>query len=78
MVTDRLFLQVDLARVALKTAYVKSRSFRLDDALSQGRYRDIMFELDGWQEALTTAKLQLETCIREFADAHYSGNADHV
>lgn len=78
MVTDRLFLQVDLSRVALKDAYVKSRSFRLDDALAMSRYRDILFELGQWQDALTDARLQLEECIHAFADAHYSGGHDHV
>lgn len=78
MATDRLFLQVDLARVALKDAYVKSRSFRLDDALAMSRYRDIIFELGQWQDALTDAKSQLDDCIHAFADAHYNGGRDHV
>jgi hypothetical protein len=78
MVTDRLFLQVDLARVALKDAYVKSRSFRLDDALAMSRYRDIIFELGQWQDALNDATSQLRECIEAFADAHYSGGHDHV
>ena len=78
MVTDKLFLQVDLSRVALKDAYVKSRSFRLDDALAMSRYRDILFELGQWQDALKVAQLQLEDCIHAFADAHYSGGHDHV
>ena len=78
MVTDGLFLKVDQARVALRGAYTKSRSFRLDDALALSRYRDILFELNNWQDALTDARLQLEECIHAFADAHYSGNSDHV
>lgn len=78
MVTDRLFLQVDLSRVALKDAYVKSRSFRLDDALAMSRYRDILFELGQWQDALNDARSQLDECIHAFADAHYSGGSDHV
>lgn len=78
MVTDELFMKVDIARIALKDAYVKSRSFRLDDALGMSRYRDIMFELGNWQESLKGAQLQLEDVIRAVADAHYSGNSDHV
>ncbi len=78
MVADRLCLQVDLARVALKDAYIKSRSFRLDDALAMSRYRDIIFELGMWQDALKAAQLQLEDCVHAFADAHYNGGRDHV
>ena len=78
MVTDRLCLEVDLARCALASAYTLSRLFTIDDAIHESNYGGIMQELDRWDDRLQDALLQLRECKESFASAHYSGGHDHV
>lgn len=73
MVTDRLCLQVDVVRVAIKRAYDISRGFRLDDALYQERVNDVIFELQRIGTAMLDAQIQLQDCVQVFSDAKYGG-----
>ena len=73
MVTDGLWLEVDLMRVAIKRLYDMSRGFKLDDALYTENVSSAIYELQRIGTQMLDAQIQLQDCVSSFSEAKYSG-----
>ena len=75
---EKVLIQIDELRLAIKNCYMRSRLVRLDHALADGDCKGVLLELDMLDDYAVTLKAKLRECKTLVAEIQYCGGFSHA